>query len=336
MITSDNNFNLQILIWLFIISFMVVTMVLIGGATRLTGSGLSMVEWRPFLGLLPPLSESEWLRIFELYKLSPEYNQINSWMALSDFKYIFFWEYFHRVWGRLIGILFLIPFLYFLLMNKMNFEILFKSLIIFLLICLQGIIGWWMVKSGLSEVPSVSQYRLSIHLSMAFVILGITFWTALDLYEGPLKKIEFLDFIPLIFISITIIAGTFVSGMDAGLVYNTFPYMGENIIPIEYGSLGLFDPFENPVSAQFHHRILAVLTLIIFILYSIHYINKYKLNFRILLMAFSIFFQFIIGILTLINSVPVHLGILHQFGGVMLFLSALWLLHHPKFSYSLK
>ena len=335
MITSDNNFNLQILIWLFIISFMVVTMVLIGGATRLTGSGLSMVEWRPFLGLLPPLSESEWLRIFELYKLSPEYNQVNSWMALSDFKYIFFWEYFHRVWGRLIGILFLIPFLYFLLMNKMNFEILFKSLIIFLLICLQGIIGWWMVKSGLSEVPSVSQYRLSIHLSMAFVILGITFWTALDLYEGPLKKIEFLDIIPLIFISITIIAGTFVSGMDAGLVYNTFPYMGENIIPIEYGSLGLFDPFENPVSAQFHHRILAVLTLIIFILYSIHYINKYKLNFRILLMAFSIFFQFIIGILTLINSVPVHLGILHQFGGVMLFLSALWLLHYPKFSYSL-
>ena len=336
MITSDKNINLQLSIWLFIISFMVVAMILIGGTTRLTGSGLSMVEWRPFLGLLPPSSENEWVRIFELYKLSPEYNQINSWMTLSDFKFIFFWEYFHRVWGRLIGILFLIPFLYFLLMKKMNFGIFFKSLIIFLLICIQGILGWWMVKSGLSEVPSVSQYRLSIHLSMAFIILGITFWTALDLYEGPLSKIDFLDFIPLTFISITIIAGTFVSGMDAGLVYNSFPYMGETIIPIEYGTLGLLDPFENPVSAQFHHRILAVLTLVIIILYFINYIDRYKLNFRILLMAFSILCQFMIGILTLINSVPVHLGILHQFGGVILFLSALWLLHYPKFYYALK
>ena len=171
---------------------------------------------------------------------------------------------------------------------------------------------------------------------MAFIILGITFWTALDLYEGQLRKIYFLDFIPLTFISITIIAGTFVSGMDAGLVYNSFPYMGETIIPIEYGSFGLLDPFENPVSAQFHHRILAVLTLVIIILYFINYINRYKLNVRILLMAFSILCQFMIGILTLINSVPVHLGILHQFGGVILFLSALWLLHYPKNFYALK
>ena len=125
MITSDKNINLQLSIWLFIISFMVVAMIIIVGNTSLTGSGISMVEWRPLLGLLPPSSENEWVRIFELYKLSPEYNQINSWMTLSDFKFIFFWEYFHRVWGRLIGILFLIPFLYFLLMIKMNFWIFF-------------------------------------------------------------------------------------------------------------------------------------------------------------------------------------------------------------------
>ena len=334
MITSDKNINLQLSIWLFIISFMVVAMILIGGTTRLTGSGLSMVEWRPFLGLLPPSSENEWVRIFELYKLSPEYNQINSWMTLSDFKFIFFWEYFHRVWGRLIGILFLIPFLYFLLMKKMNFGIFFKSLIIFLLICIQGILGWWMVKSGLSEVPSVSQYRLSIHLSMAFIILGLSFWTALDLYEGPVKKINFLDKIPIIFISLTIIAGTFVSGMDAGLVYNSFPYMGEGIVPIEYGSLGIIDPFENPVSAQFHHRLLAALTLAIIILYFINYVLKNEINQRIIILSLAILCQFITGIFTLLYSVPILLGVIHQFGGVLLFLSSLWLLHLPKFNFN--
>jgi len=215
-------------------------------------------------------------------------------------------------------------------MKKMNLEIFFKSLIIFVLICIQGIIGWWMVKSGLSEVPSVSQYRLSVHLGLAFIILGITFWTALDLYEGQLRKIDFLDFIPLTFISITIIAGTFVSGMDAGLVYNSFPYMGETIIPIEYGSFGLLDPFENPVSAQFHHRILAVLTLVIIILYFMNYIKVNSINLRIIMLLLAITCQFIIGTFTLVYSVPIILGVMHQFGGVLLFLSSLWLLHFPK------
>ena len=326
--------NFSIFIWLMLITFLLVIMILVGGITRLTGSGLSMVEWRPFLGILPPLTENEWIRIFDLYKLSPEYKLINSWMTITDFKFIFFWEYFHRIWGRLIGICFLIPFLYFIYQNKFERKIFFRTSLLFFLICIQGIIGWWMVKSGLSEAPSVSQYRLSVHLSMAFLILGITLWTALDLYEGPVNKINFFDLIPLILISITIVAGTFVSGMDAGLVYNSFPYMGETIIPIEYGSLGLLDPFENPVSAQFHHRILAVITLIIIILYSMNYLYKNKINFRIFFMVFSVFCQFIIGILTLINSVPVHLGALHQFGGIVLFLSALWLLHYQKMSYS--
>ena len=163
-------------------------MIFIGGATRLTGSGLSMVEWRPLLGFLPPLTELEWIRIFELYKLSPEFIQINSWMSLSDFKFIFFWEYFHRVWGRLIGLFFLIPFIYFIYMKRISGKTLFRTTLIFSLICIQGLIGWWMVKSGLNEIPTVSQYRLSIHLSMAFIILGLSFWTAMDLYEGPVKK----------------------------------------------------------------------------------------------------------------------------------------------------
>ena len=332
--TSFQNFNIKISIWLFVISFMVVAMIFIGGATRLTGSGLSMVEWRPLLGFLPPLTEKEWIRIFELYKLSPEFIQINSWMSSSDFKIIFFWEYFHRVWGRLIGLFFLIPFIYFIYMKRLSGVTLFRTALIFSLICIQGIIGWWMVKSGLNEIPTVSQYRLSIHLSMAFIILGLSFWTALDLYEGPIKKLNFLDKIPIIFISLTIIAGTFVSGMDAGLVYNSFPYMGETIVPIEYGSLGIIDPFENPVSAQFHHRLLATFTLVIIILYFINYIRKNTINSRIIILFLAILCQFIIGIFTLLYSVPIVLGVIHQFVGVLLFLSSLWLLHLPKFKYN--
>ena len=334
MYTSFQNINIRISIWLFIISFMVVAMIFIGGATRLTGSGLSMVEWRPLLGFLPPLTELEWIRIFELYKLSPEFVQINSWMSLSDFKFIFFWEYFHRVWGRLIGLFFLIPFVYFIYVKRLSGITLFRTTIIFSLICIQGIIGWWMVKSGLNEIPTVSQYRLSIHLSMAFIILGLSFWTAMDLYEGPVKKINLFDKIPIIFISLTIIAGTFVSGMDAGLVYNSFPYMGETIVPIEYGSLGIIDPFENPVSAQFHHRLLATLTLVIIILYFINYILKNEINRRIIVLSIAILCQFIIGVFTLLYSVPIVLGVIHQLGGVILFLSSLWLLHFQKGKYS--
>ena len=328
--TLNQNINLKLSIWLFALCLMIVAMIFIGGVTRLTGSGLSMVEWRPFLGFLPPLTETEWTRVFELYKLSPEFKQINSWMEISDFKFIFFWEYFHRVWGRLIGLFILIPFLYFIFTKKLKNKILFRSSIIFCLVCIQGLIGWWMVKSGLNEIATVSQYRLSVHLSMAFIILGISFWTALDLFEGAPKNLKSYDIIPLLFISLTIIAGTFVSGMDAGLVYNNFPYMGDSIIPIEYGNLGFIDPFENPVTAQFHHRLLASITLIIIIIYSIHYIISNPKNLRILLLLFAIICQFIIGVFTLLYSVPITLGAMHQFGGVLLFLSSIWLLHYPR------
>ena len=330
MYTLNQNINLKLSIWLFSLCLMIVVMILIGGITRLTGSGLSMVEWRPFLGFLPPLTETEWTRIFELYKLSPEFKQINFWMEIPDFKYIFFWEYFHRVWGRIIGLFILLPFMYFVFTQKLKDKILFRSCIILSLVCFQGLIGWWMVKSGLNDVATVSQYRLSVHLSMAFIILGISFWTALDLFEGTPKKLKSYDIIPLFFISLTIIAGTFVSGMDAGLVYNTFPYMGDGIVPIEYGTLGIADPFENPVAAQFHHRLLASITLIIIVLYSINYIIKNPINLRILLLLFATTCQFIIGIFTLLYSVPITLGAMHQFGGVLLFLSALWVLHSPK------
>ena len=198
--TLNQNINLKLATWLFALCIMIVAMIFIGGVTRLTGSGLSMVEWRPFLGFLPPLTETEWTRVFELYKLSPEFKQINSWMEISDFKFIFFWEYFHRVWGRLIGLFILIPFLYFIFTKKLKNIILFRSSIILCLVCVQGLIGWWMVKSGLNEIATVSQYRLSVHLSMAFIILGISFWTALDLFEGVPKNLKYYDIVPLLFI----------------------------------------------------------------------------------------------------------------------------------------
>jgi len=326
----QTNFNKQISYWLFFVSLMIISMILIGGATRLTGSGLSMVEWRPFLGLLPPLTENEWIRVFDLYKLSPEYININSWMTLDDFKVIFFWEYFHRVWGRLIGLVFILPFSYFLFAKKLNKSLLTLCSCLLVLGGIQGLIGWWMVKSGLTDNPYVSQYRLSIHLSMAFLILMICFWNALNLFKGTSNLPKGINLIAIFLVSLTILAGTFVSGMDAGLIYNQFPLMGEGLVPIEYGDKGILDPFENPVSAQFHHRVLASITLltVIFVGGLSIFRNGFKLK-SILLIA-AILFQFFIGILTLIYMVPTALGVLHQFGGVILFLTLIWFSHEPN------
>ena len=326
----QTNFNKQISYWLFFVSLMIVSMILIGGATRLTGSGLSMVEWRPFLGLLPPLTENEWIRVFELYKLSPEYININSWMKLNDFKIIFFWEYFHRVWGRLIGLVFILPFSYFLLTKKLDRPLLLLCSFLLVLGGIQGLIGWWMVKSGLTDNPYVSQYRLSIHLSMAFLILIICFWNALNLFIGKSKLPMGINLIAIFLVSLTIIAGTFVSGMDAGLVYNQFPFMGEGLVPIEYGDRGILDPFENPVSAQFHHRVLASLTLLLVIFIGGYSIVRNGIKLKSILLILAILFQFIIGILTLLYMVPISLGVLHQFGGVFLFLTLIWFCHEPN------
>jgi len=214
-------------------------MIIIGGITRLTESGLSMVEWRPIWGFLPPMSDSEWNRVFLLYTNSPEYIKINIGMNLEEFKKIFFWEYFHRLWGRLIGIVFFIPLIFFTVLKKIPKQILPKLFIILILGGLQSIIGWWMVKSGLVNDPTVSQYRLAVHLSNALLILFFLVWVYLEIQEG-ISKIK-LDFSFFVFslISITIIAGAFVAGMDAGLMYNEYPMMGEGLLPENYGEYKL-------------------------------------------------------------------------------------------------
>ncbi|MDC1357068.1 COX15/CtaA family protein [Pseudomonadota bacterium] len=316
--------------WLLVSAFMVFLMIIIGGITRLTGSGLSMVEWRPLFGFLPPMSDLEWTRVFELYKLSPEYILKNNGIELSEFKKIFFWEYFHRLWGRLIGIVFIIPFFIFLFYKQLPKQISNKIFIILALGSLQGVIGWWMVKSGLVNDPSVSQYRLAIHLSNALLILFLLVWTFLDTKEGYSSiKFNFSLFVFLI-LSTTIIAGAFVAGMDAGLMYNEYPFMGNGLVPENYGEYKILDPFENPASAQFHHRHLALLTMVSVLIYCFKsYKNNNDLKSKKIAIFLScvVFFQFLLGIITLINMVPVHLGVLHQTGAVILFLGLAALMH---------
>jgi cytochrome c oxidase assembly protein subunit 15 len=317
-------------IWLYTTIVMVVLMILIGGITRLTDSGLSMVEWRPIWGFLPPTSDEEWKRVFSLYMSSPEYIFKNKGMSIIEFKKIFFWEYFHRLWGRLIGIVFIIPLIIFYLFNKMPNSILLKLLTILFLGSLQAVIGWWMVKSGLVNDPTVSQYRLAVHLSNALLILFLLIWTLLEFNNGHSKiKLDF-SFIILCFLFTTIIAGAFVAGMDAGLMYNEYPLMGYSLIPENYGEFGILDPFENPASAQFHHRHIALFTTICILIYC--YRNYTQSNDNIvkkcsLFMSLIVCFQFLLGIFTLISMVPVYLGALHQAGAVILFISLTTIIH---------
>ena len=326
MLLEQKN-NSSIILWLGIVLIAVILMVFIGGVTRLTDSGLSMVEWKPILGFFPPLSHEEWLRVFELYKNTPEYKYYNKGMELDEFKVIFFWEYFHRFWGRIIGLIFIIPFLYFIIKKRLSQKNIISLTLILTLGTFQAVIGWWMVKSGLINKPDVSQYRLAIHLSNAFVIMFLLLWLILDLYEGE-SKIKFnLTFFTLILVSITIIAGSFVAGMDAGLMYNTYPLMNEKILPDQYLTLGYLDPFENPGSAQFHHRHLGLLCLILSLFFYFKNYNKKEIRIRINVLLILILAQFFLGIFILLNYVPIIFASLHQVGAMMIFLIFISIIH---------
>ena len=329
MLLEQKN-NSSIILWLGIVLIAVILMVFIGGVTRLTDSGLSMVEWKPILGFFPPLSHEEWLRVFELYKNTPEYKYYNKGMELDEFKIIFFWEYFHRFWGRIIGLIFIIPFLYFIIKKRLSQKNIISLTLILTLGTFQAVIGWWMVKSGLINKPDVSQYRLAIHLSNAFVIMFLLLWLILDLYEGE-SKIKFnLTFFTLILVSITIIAGSFVAGMDAGLMYNTYPLMNEKILPDQYLTLGYLDPFENPGSAQFHHRHLGLLCLILFLFFYFKNYNKKEIRIRINVLLILILAQFFLGIFILLNYVPIIFASLHQVGAMMIFLIFISIIHREN------
>ncbi len=333
-------------IWLGWMCWLVAAMVVIGGITRLTESGLSMAEWRPLIGWIPPLSSAEWERVFALYRETPEFQDLNSWMTIDDFRTIFWWEYIHRVWGRLLGVAFAVPFVVLLVMGKIRRSLLPRLVLLFVLGGVQGGIGWWMVKSGLVDDPAVSQYRLAVHLSMALVIFCLLLWTVLDLLpsradekpvasglRGPMVAVMAL-------VSLTIVAGAFVAGINAGLIYNSFPFMGDGLVPPEYGAVTPWwrDAFENHASVQFHHRVIAIVTalVVLAVAHAAMRQDKQSGGSRAVLfgrltpwaaMSLAVGLQVGLGIATLLAHVPVWLGAAHQAGAVLLLAAVVWALH---------
>ena len=322
---SQNKF---IQIWLISIIFLLTFMIIVGGLTRLTDSGLSITEWELFKGFLPPLSQNDWLNYFELYKNIPEYTEQNFNMSLNEFKIIFWWEWAHRFLGRLIGIVFLIPLIY--LFFKHDFNFVKKYVLIFLLICFQGFLGWYMVSSGLVDRVDVSHYRLSIHLFVAFVILSLVIWEFLLNINLKKIKINFKTYLPEIFLFllfIQLILGAFVSGMDAGKIYNNWPLMGQNYYPDDsyFSDLFKLNVFDNPSIVQFIHRNMAYVILI-FYLFMFFKLSKKKvkyINNIIYIIGIILFLQIFLGILTLLSGANIFYSSLHQINTIFLFSSSI-------------
>ena len=336
MYSENNNLNNQLRLWLLSLLFLVILIILVGGLTRLTDSGLSITRWDLFVGLLPPITNDKWIEYFNLYKTIPEYNEQNFNMTLNEFKVIFWWEWAHRQLGRLIGLTILLPLIYFTIRNGL--WVLKKYWIILFLICLQGFFGWYMVSSGLIDRIDVSHYRLSIHLVTAFLILSIIFWKFLELTDIKIRKISsnlslMKFFIFLIFLQLVI--GAFVSGMDAGTVYNTWPLMGSSYFPddskfIEFMNFNVFD---NPSIVQFVHRNLAYLIVIIYIYLLILVFRDTNKIFRkpILIIGLSLLLQMILGVVTLLSGVKIIYASLHQINSIFIILSSLYFLYMSKY-----
>ena len=333
---SEHARNRQVATWLLICCALVFVMVVLGGVTRLTGSGLSMVDWRPIMGWLPPLSDADWQRTFEMYQLSPEFQKINSHMDVHDFKGIFWLEYLHRLLGRTIGIVFLVPFLWFVARGHISKAQTPKYLLMFVLGGLQGVLGWYMVKSGLVDNPHVSQYRLTAHLFAAFLIYAYMFWVALSLLypggDGPRHPWFRRSVLMTVLISITIMSGGLVAGLDAGKIYNTFSMTGAYWIP---PGLGALDPMwrnftENLTTVQFDHRLLAITTFLVIVAFwwrarSADFAPRARRASNALLHTAVL--QVVLGVSTLLMAVPIALGAAHQAVAMLLFTAALFLVH---------
>ena len=337
---KNKKYNLKcIFVWLIICSLMVAIMVIIGGLTRSTNSGLSMVEWKIISGIVPPITTNDWIELFNKYKQFPEYRLVNQNITLNDFQFIFWMEYIHRILGRLIFLVVLIPFIFFLKKKLIPQKLKKHFFIIIFLIIAQGLLGWYMVKSGLIDNHDVSQYRLSIHLIMAFIIYGYLLFISLTFYNlikkrkkyliKNNKQIFFINSLLILLILITVASGGFVAGLDAGLVYNTFPKMGDSYIPHEIFNIKpiYLNFFENPATVQFNHRLLGFLTFLAAILLFV-YSKKCKLHKQIqkkmVLIIFVVILQVILGIGTLLSYVAIPIALTHQLGALILFSLSLW------------
>ncbi|MDC0533100.1 COX15/CtaA family protein [Candidatus Pelagibacter sp.] len=317
-------------IWLYSMFILVFLIVAVGGLTRLTDSGLSITEWELFKGILPPLTDSKWLFYFDEYKKIPEYVEINYNMTLSEFKVIYYWEYGHRILARLIGLFSIIPMIYLFFKFKKERKNIFKYSVIFILICVQGFVGWFMVSSGLIENTDVSHYRLALHLSLALTILSIIFWFIMETIKiSPFKKKfnnSFLNFF-FILIILQIVLGAFLAGMDGGLIYNSWPDMNGNFLPNDINNIDLFlySSLDNPSVIQFYHRFTAYL-LFISLLFLNYYTYRTKIDFKpVLILNIAIFVQIVLGIVTLITGVKITYASLHQLGSIFVLTSFLYI-----------
>ena len=329
MYTINPKINNQLSIWLIFMFWIVSVMIVVGGLTRLTDSGLSITKWQLFSGLLPPLNENDWISYFNLYKEIPEFKLQNYNMSIHEFKIIFWWEWAHRFLGRLIGIGFLIPLIYFSF--KIKISKLFNLYLIFFLICFQGFIGWYMVSSGLVDRVDVSHFRLSIHLLIAFLILSLIFWNYLKLrnekiISNKINSIIPFSFLILIFTQITI--GAFVSGMDAGKIYNSWPFMGNSYFPDDNDFMNLFkiSAFSDPSLVQFIHRNLAYLIGVFYLLifYKIYKNKMNELYRSINILGFFIILQIILGILTINYGAQIYIASMHQISSIFLVSSCIY------------
>jgi cytochrome c oxidase assembly protein subunit 15 len=334
--------NTKIILWLYSGCLLTFAMVVIGGITRLTGSGLSITEWKVITGTIPPLNEQQWLDEFGKYQLSPQFQKINSSFGLDDFKHIYWWEYLHRLIGRMIGLVFIVPFIYFYTRKQISKQLLPKLIVIFLLGAWQGFLGWYMVSSGLVDNPFVSHIRLAIHLVNAFITFGYIFWVAQDLrFEGrprsaASKKVLWLTAATLVLLTVQITYGAFVAGLHAGHVFNTWPKMGDewiaSSVSMSFSTEGFRAIYNGIAVVQFIHRTVA-LTVLLLVIYT--WLNRNSLSWNldagqrsaITLSLVFLSLQVLLGIFTLLLSVPVWLGVLHQAGAFIIFACMVFQLH---------
>ncbi|WP_341794694.1 COX15/CtaA family protein [Rickettsia endosymbiont of Rhinocyllus conicus] len=321
--------------WLFTCCIMVVAMIIVGGITRLTDSGLSIVEWRPVTGILPPFSYDTWQAEFAKYKAFPEYNAVNYGMTLSEFKFIYLLEFVHRLLGRATGLIYVLPLIYFYFKGIIKNRDILSYIIVLLLFCMQGFMGWYMVKSGLVNHPSVSHFRLAFHLIIAVIIYHLLFYklfkNCCDILLIP-SQINLK--LPLIFsvaaiamIYVQIFLGALVAGLDAGLVYNSFPLMGGNFIPIEIKDNFIsFKNWSDPVFVQFIHRLGAysLSIIIIALIISLLKVKNPKLNKVAFYLAIALLIQLSTGIITLLYYVPIIAASMHQFFAIVLLSVVIW------------
>ena len=330
---TTKNKDIYISYWLLLITFFVALMIFVGGLTRLTDSGLSITKWNLIYGILPPLSLSDWEKSFSLYKQIPEYKLLNSSMTLAQFKTIYWWEYSHRLLGRFVGLFYLIPLLYFTFKKVIKKNSLISLYLILFLIFFQGFIGWYMVKSGLSERIDVSHYRLALHLTLAFIIFILLLWNYLKYKNQQIfihnKKLP--SYLPISFIFcmlVQICVGAFVSGLDAGQIYQSWPLMNQSYFPDDSNIKDLFsmEAFETPSIVQFIHRNIAYFIILIFgFIAAIIYRNEnfiYLRNITLLVFIF-LFLQTFLGILTVLSGTQIILASMHQVGSILLITTSL-------------